>query len=70
MQVPSKHGQLAAQFAGQALPLQVMCCAAGHYIGTRDDEGPCSRESVEYWPEARQALAALESGAWTQRTTP
>lgn len=70
MQVSSQRGQLAAQFTGRALPLQVMRSAAGHYLGTSDEDGPCSRESVEYWPEASDTQAALESGAWTQRTTP
>ena len=26
------------------------CSAAGHHIGTQDDEGPVSRESVEHFP--------------------
>jgi hypothetical protein len=28
----------------------VLRSAAGHYIGTADDDGPVSRESVEYFP--------------------
>lgn len=70
MAVHAKHGLLAAQFIGKPLPLQVLRSAAGHYIGTSDEEGPCSRESVEYWPKASDAEGALQSGTWTQRTEP
>ena len=67
-----RNGLLARETAGLRLPLQVLRSAAGHYIGTADDEGPVSRESVEYWPTAEEAEAALEAGshAWTQRDHP
>ena len=61
-------GLLAAQ-VGKRLPLQVLRSAAGHYIGTFDD-GPVSRESVEYFPTHEAACHALNTGAWTQRQHP
>ena len=42
-----RSGALALAWTGKRLPLQVLRSAAGHYIGTQDDEGPVSRESVE-----------------------
>lgn len=65
-------GLLAREFAGRRLPLQVLRSAAGFYIGTADDDGPCSRESAEYWRTAEAAQAALDAGpdAWTQREHP
>lgn len=62
-------GLLALTYAGKPLPLQVLRSAAGHYIGTFDD-GPVSRESVEYFPTREAARHALETGAWTQRQHP
>ncbi|MCO3741676.1 hypothetical protein FA130_20375, partial [Pseudomonas aeruginosa] len=38
-----------------------------HYIGTLDEEGPASRESVEYYPSRDLAQQALDNGTWTQR---
>ena len=65
-------GLLAREYCGLRLPLQVLRSAAGHYIGTFDESGPVSRESVEYWPTREAAQAALEAGgdAWTQREEP
>lgn len=68
-QIPGKL----ALAAGHHLPLCVLHSAAGYYLGTFDQEGPVSRESVEYWPTAGQAWAALqgEPGTdWTQRHQP
>ena len=65
--VPS--GLLALAYVGKRLPLQVLRSAAGHYIGTFDD-GPASRESVEYFPSYEAARHALETGAWMQRPCP
>jgi hypothetical protein len=62
-------GSLALASVGKRLPLQVLRSAAGHYIGTFDD-GPVSRESVEYFPTREAARHALETGAWTQRQHP
>jgi hypothetical protein len=63
-------GYLAATCAAVRLPLRVLRSAAGHYIGTADDEGPVSRESVEYFPSRAAAEAALASGQWTQLAAP
>ena len=65
--VPS--GFLALAYVGKRLPLQVLRSAAGHYIGTFDD-GPATRESVEYFPSHEAARHALETCAWTQRPCP
>ncbi len=64
-------GQLAGQYCGKRLPLRVLQSQRGYYIGTWDDEhGPCSRESLEYFPSQDTAQAALRSGAWTQKVEP
>jgi hypothetical protein len=61
------YGHLASEI-GLQLPLQVLKSGAGYYIGTYDDDnGPVSRESVEYWPEKADAIEALATGGWTQR---
>lgn len=70
MLVRVKTGQLAREWCGKSLPLQVLRSAAGYYIGTADDEGPCSRESVEYFRKEDAAKFALEKGEWTQRDHP
>ena len=46
----NKNGVLAKQYLDVSLPLQVLQSNAGFYLGTADDDGPCSRESVEFWP--------------------
>ncbi|HBM66447.1 hypothetical protein LZ639_06255 [Pseudomonas stutzeri] len=63
-------GLLALAYVGKSLPLQVLRSAAGHYIGTFDDDGPVSRESVEYFPSHEAARHALETSVWTQRQYP
>lgn len=60
------NGKL-AQAAGFNRPLQVLQSGGGFYIGTSDEEGPVSRESVEYYPTREVANTALSSGNWTQR---
>ena len=60
------YGYLAQQ-AGSKLRIQVLKSHAGFYIGTCDDDGPFTRESLEYWPSRDQAIAALEAGDWTQK---
>lgn len=68
----SPVGQLARQ-AGLDLPLKVLPSTSGYYLGTADDDGPFSRESVEYWPSeeaAQRALAGQAGKAWTQRLAP
>jgi hypothetical protein len=59
---------LLAQAIGYRLPLEVCKSAAGFYVGTRDTDGlPCSRESVEYWPQRKQAECALHGRTFTQK---
>lgn len=60
------NGYLASR-AGYMLPLQVLESGAGYYIGTCDEGGPVSRESVEYFPDAYTAHNSLVTGMWTQR---
>lgn len=66
----TSFGYLAALSNGPKLPLRVLKSCAGFYIGTCTDEGPYSRESVEYWRESAAAQVALEHGLWTQRFNP
>lgn len=63
-------GYLAFTWVGTHLPLQVLTSSAGHYIGTTDEEGPVSRESIEYFPSHEAAIRALATGEWTQRPHP
>lgn len=63
----SSTGLLAAKFAGLSLLLQVLRSGAGYYIGTQNEEGPVSRESVEYFSTQSQAEHALKQGTWSQR---
>lgn len=60
-------GYLAALSNGPKLPLQVLKSRAGFYIGTCTNDGPYSRESVEYWTTESQAALALVENSWTQR---
>lgn len=62
-------GKLAADYCGRELPLSVLQTRNGFYIGTFDD-GPCSRESCEYWSKREDAEMALITGRWTQRLNP
>ncbi|EAU9427372.1 hypothetical protein EOI87_27690 [Salmonella enterica] len=63
-------GMLAAEYAGLSLPLQVLRSGKGFYIGTENETGPVSRESVEYFTTAEWAERALEQGTWSQRQQP
>ncbi|MER2553373.1 MAG: hypothetical protein ABTQ28_08885 [Thauera sp.] len=63
-------GYLAPAHTGKRLPQQVPHSAAGHYIGTADEDGPVSRESVEYFRSPRAADHALATGSWQQRIHP
>lgn len=63
-------GRLALHWTGKRLPLRVLRSAAGYYIGTTDEEGPVSRESVDYFPSSEAATTALETGQWEQRSHP
>ncbi len=51
-------GQLASTYCGKFLPLEVLQSAAGHYIGTRDTEGPVSRAQVQM--EAAPAMNTMQ----------
>lgn len=62
-------GQLAMEYSGVRLPLQVLRSAAGYYIGTYDN-GPVSRESVEYFRTQEAAERAQANATWTQRQYP
>jgi len=61
-----KHGLLAEASTGKRIRIEVMETRAGFYIGTYGEDGPCSRESAEYWPTRERAQTALETGHWTQ----
>lgn len=63
-------GYLALACTGKRLPLEVRHSAAGHYIGTADEGGPVSRESVEYFRSQHAAESALATGRWQQRIHP
>ena len=67
-QTKPRVGQLARIYTKKVLPLRVLKSAAGYYIGTADDEGPVSRESLEYFSTESRAQNALDSGEFTQRT--
>jgi hypothetical protein len=63
-------GALAKEYTGKKLEVQVLQSQRGFYIGTMDNEGPVSRESVEYFKTREAASLALSSGTWTQRDEP
>ena len=63
---PQQIGVLAEQY-GETLPLTVYRSAAGFYLGTWTDEGPFTRESMEYWRTDKLASNAMATGQWTQR---
>lgn len=63
-----KTGMLARE-AGFRLELTVLNSEGGFYIGTYNNEGPVTRESLEYWTTLEAAQSALKRDAWTQRDT-
>jgi hypothetical protein len=65
-----RFGYLAYVLCGKRLELMVLKSNAGFYIGTADDDGPCSRESVEYFHNKDDADASLAAGDWTQKQNP
>jgi hypothetical protein len=69
-QTVNATGHLAKKYCSKDLPLLVLESAAGFYIGTCDDFGPVSRESVQYWRKQEAAEHALSTGEWTQRSEP
>ncbi|WP_071994968.1 hypothetical protein [Erwinia mallotivora] len=64
----SPNGLLAEE-AGFTLPPQVLSSARGFYIGTANEMGPVSRESVEYYKTRENAEQSLLKRQWTQLTT-
>lgn len=60
------YGKLALE-AGYYLANKVCKSGAGYYIGTWSEEGPCSRESEEYFRTRKEAENALQTENWTQR---
>lgn len=62
-----QYGKLALAHLRLELPLQVLMSNAGFYIGTLDEEGPASRESVEYYQSRELGQQALDNGTWSQR---
>lgn len=67
---PASCGVLAWRYTGKRLALRVLHSVAGYYIGTADDEGPVSRESVQFFPSDNTAEDALAKGNWNQRHSP
>lgn len=65
-----KFGELARSYLNKRLELQVLQSAAGWYIGTANEEGPCSRESNEYFESRAKADDALANGNWSQKEQP
>jgi hypothetical protein len=63
-------GKLALEYCKKRLELKVLKSNNGYYLGTFNDEGPCSRESLEYWKTQDLAEKAMASGDWTQKDTP
>jgi hypothetical protein len=63
-------GYLALTYVGKYLHLQIRRSAAGYFIGTADESGPVSRESVEYFRSYQAADQALTTGGWQQRLHP
>ncbi|ABJ13856.1 hypothetical protein PA14OR_4835 [Pseudomonas aeruginosa] len=65
--ITMQYGKLALAHLSLELPLQVLMNKnRAYYIGTSDEEGPASRESVEYYPSRELAQQALDHGTWTQ----
>ena len=59
-------GLKAKRVAGLEIELQIWQSQAGYYIGCWTEEGPYSRESVEYFRTEKAAQRALETDNWTQ----
>ena len=62
-------GKLALLLTGKSLALQVQESERGFFLGTSDENGPVSRESVEYWRKKQSAENALQGtpgSDWTQ----
>lgn len=64
------HSYIAYTYLGLTLELKALKSAAGWYIGSSSDKGPCSRDSLGYYPSVYVARAALTACSWTQRQNP
>jgi len=64
-----QFGEVAKHYLNRQLELQVLSSENGFYIGTCDEDGPVSRESMEYFAGRDEAERALASGTWTQKMT-
>lgn len=64
---PTLFGFIAYQTLGLKLDPTVLKSAAGYYIGTANESGPVSRESVDYYRSQEEAQKALDEGSWKQR---
>jgi hypothetical protein len=65
-----QHGVLAKECCGLTLELMPLKSANGWYLGTADEGGPVSRESIEYWGSESVAQTALDTNEWVQKDTP
>jgi len=64
---PPNVGLLASSL-GFALTLEPLEANGRWYLGTFcAEEGPISRESVEYFPSQEAAAQAMATGEWSQR---
>ena len=63
-------GKLAFAYCRVRIEVAVLKSAAGYYIGTADECGPVSRESIPYWSTESEASKALANGRWTRREQP
>ncbi len=70
MSQQASFGQLALTYCGKILQHEVQQSAAGLYIGTRETEGPVSRDSREYFRSCAAAQRALARGGWAQLAVP
>lgn len=66
----TRFGKLAAAYCAKHLPVQVLSSHAGFYIETADQDGPVSRESLEYFRTREAAELALAGSSWTQKQNP
>lgn len=58
-----------ARASGKEYPMEILQSVAGFYLGTYSyEDGPYTRESMEYWPTREKAKKAWDEGRWTQRT--
>ena len=63
-------GYLALTYTGKRLPLQVRHSAAGHYIGTADEDNPGVPRVRRVLRSQYAADHALATGRWQQRIHP